>query len=159
MKIFIIALMLLLPSFSYAQEEVKEDFNTEEEIIENDNNCSVIEDEIGEDIKRLGSCWQDSDCVEESFGCPWEPYVCHRSVTSTSEEGKTEAVEEKISRYWENCHEKEAQCEEFSNVDEAECGEPKKLVCLNGRCVNQTKIIIQGDGNGKDIFGSREVIE
>jgi len=128
-----------------------------------EKNCVSFEEEINNDIAKLGGCWRDEDCDSEYFGCPWQKTPCHRIIISKSEQKKNEAVHEKLNEFSKQCVDvNEVLAEKCKKYEESvrrlDCS-MQKLMCVNGKCVNQNAIMLHGEGEGVDVFGSRAIIE
>jgi len=140
-------IILLFPALAHADEV----------------DCGNLETEIRKDIDKLDNCWTDADCGYQSFGCPWELGFCTSSPINRNEQDKIKLVKEKI-RSFKGCVEKDREMNEkcrMQNEFDAKglCRGGPQLLCLNGRCVNQTKVIMREENNnGVDIYGSKAIL-
>lgn len=124
--------------------------------------CNKFESEIRSRIAGIGACWENSECQVYNFGCPWEMVPCQFSIISTTDSENTDVVKKQIEHFEKKClmkdKEMQAKCDAYKNsVKKKECGNPPKLICLSGKCVTETHVIMEG-GKGVDIYGSRAVI-
>ncbi len=147
-------LLLLIPAFFIATGAMAE----------SPVECGAYKQEITEDIRELGTCWGNKDCGWYDFGYPWQTSPCISHIISTDEEDENKAVLAKIDIYNKQCTallpDLKKPYDDFNQlVARVECGEKPELICLNGRCVTQTYVLMQGDKEGVDIYGSRKVLD
>lgn len=127
--------------------------------------CPSLEREIHEGIENLGECWKSEDCQHRFFGCPWDVSVCNYSIIGVKEDSeKVQEIDSKIMKYDGECvknnAELKAKCDKYyQEMSQRDCTPLEPFVCLDGRCVTQSYVLYKETNDGKDIYGSRVVIE
>jgi hypothetical protein len=129
-------------------------------------NCRKMERAIRDDIYAANSCWEDEDCMHEYYGCPWQLAACHFSLTAKENAKERLAIRTKIKQYDKDClskdTERQAACKKQDEITRSTACERQKLLCVNGRCVTQTHILLQEGaavGDAVDVYGSLQNFE
>lgn len=105
--------------------------------------------EVAGKIRDNQECWMDKDCLAVRFGCPWEPPGCQFTILSNESREKLDEIVRDMAAFEAQCVQKtpgmRARCDALNHeAFSAYCPAPT-LKCLQGKCVTQTHVLIQGD--------------
>lgn len=148
-----LAMVLAMPSWAAEKKSAgkKEDI------------CAALEASVREQVSQLNKCWSDEDCRPVYLGCPWQQYTCEWSAVGQNDTEKDARgkLKQDMEKFQAVCvAQREAlqnQCAMFAQKEEnISCPEPK-LLCISGKCVTETHVLMHGEGEGTDIYGSRSV--
>ncbi|MCB2082395.1 MAG: hypothetical protein KDD76_07125 [Rickettsiales bacterium] len=122
--------------------------------------CQKLHQETEQTIERARSCWENTDCEMQDYGCGFQLAVCHRYPASKSEPDARAKALELSGQYRKECitpiAEGEKRCVAYdAQMKNAPCVDVP-LVCVNGRCVTQTEVILQNSVDSVDSIGSRQ---
>ncbi len=128
--------------------------------------CTTRKTVLLRHIEEANGCWDDSECFASRLGYPWQHAPCDYQLFSRSEKTANASLQPKLLEYMQACviadeAQKQAWQEYERKAALASC-EPLshiKLVCISGKCANQTQALLQFDDEGVDIYGSRGHID
>ncbi len=110
--------------------------------------CRKQMDEVKDLMQERTECWGDGDCLAVRFGCPWEAAGCDHTIISTDDEQELKELTDAMVQFEVQCVDKTPGMRDYCNAVnilsfKQRCVAPE-LKCLNGTCVNQTRVLIQG---------------